>query len=483
MCRHTAKKAAVKIGTEGPYSRLYHRIHVSRIVIPSLAAIGVLFFEVFEHGIPFHPVGWTPIVDIAVFGLAGPAATFLVLTWLLHRVRERDEAEARLAQLAAHEQELLSQLERFVRAERFGLIPTLESILEAIAEETSISGGAVCLLGETGGEDLTATVSWPTAETGAQLVRVVREAGQGAQARPAADDGSVEIIVEPDQRVLSVPISDHGETLALLLLGGPADAAPPNIGVLGVVAGALALLIRNNQLYARLQSQAVIDERQELAREVHDGLAQSLGFLNFKAQQVKRLLDRGDTGQASIALDELCEGSREVYEEVRVLIRSLRSSVVLAGGLIPSLEQYCALVSRRTGLEITILADEEPDLSQEAQLQVFRVVQEALNNAYRHGMARHVSIQLSDGVGCVDLSVIDDGLGLPAPTFEAAQDAAAPASLPLSKSEEHFGLRIMRERVQSIGGELQVESREDVGTTVRIRLPAGCPQPQGAEVA
>jgi two-component system nitrate/nitrite sensor histidine kinase NarX len=201
----------------------------------------------------------------------------------------------------------------------------------------------------------------------------------------------------------------------------------------------------------------VLEERSRLAAEVHDGLAQSLGFLNVKVQQVQRLMARGQVAEASVALQELRDGSQELYAEVRGMIQGLRWARGDHGGLAQQLRQYGLEFAARTGLDVTADVGAEPDLPPEAQLQLFRIVQEALNNVHQHARARHVTVRLSNAPDGISLAVEDDGTGLRPPDREGG---------------DHFGLRIMRERAQSIGGELKVESRPGAGTALHIRVPA-----------
>jgi signal transduction histidine kinase len=469
------EKGVVMAGSSSGYSSLYNRLLMTRRVVPLLASLSVIAFEILEHGNPFRLPDWTVSAEILIFGVIGPGLTFLVFTWLIHRVAERDAAESRLAVAIAQGQRLLAQIERVVRTERLGLVPTLEHILTGIAMEHSLTAAAVYLLHRDDGDRLAPAACWPTPEAGtvlAECAQAILE--QSRSALTGCDAGQELICYARDPRLIGVPITGQCEVLGMLVLSGRAGGEPLESSLLGVVASAIALLIRNHQLYARLQSQAVLEERNELAREVHDNLAQSLGFVNFKAQHVQRLLNRGLVSEASGALEELCEGSQEVYAEVREMIQRLRSSVDVLDGLASRLQQYGEVQADRTGLEITVDAPAEPNLSPDAQLQLFRVAQEALSNVRRHAKARRVLIRLKEGPDGVMLSVEDDGSGLPSVSPGATGSSVAgdlDVSGPL-ESSDHFGLRIMRERVQSIGGEMQLESRPTKGTVLRVLVPA-----------
>ena len=240
----------------------------------------------------------------------------------------------------------------------------------------------------------------------------------------------------------------------------PGGSHLPEENILSIVASMVALLIRNGQLYAQLEYQAVIDERNHLAREVHDGLAQSLGFVNFKVQQTQRLMARGQFDKAAVALQELRDGSQKVYAEVRLMIHSLGWMVGDPGSLGEQLREYGASFGARTGLAVTINVGAEPELTEDAQLELFRVAQEALNNVFRHAEARQVVIFWGEGPDGIVLKVEDDGIGFQPQAYETAES-------------DHLGLRIMRERVQSMGGALTVESRPGRGTVLRVWVPSG----------
>jgi signal transduction histidine kinase len=379
--------------------------------------------------------------------------------------------------LQARERQLLQQVERAVETEQLGLVPTLQRILADIAVQQSIAAGAVFLFRRhAGGRSLAAVAAWPGPGAGAMLAQSALRAVR-ATARPPLS--AEEITVAPPLPIDSsapparstsahgaaaVPITSEGETLGVLVIaphastGEGAGARMLEEAVLEVVTSMMALLIRNSQLYTQLESRALLDERSRLAAEVHDGLAQSLAFLNVKVQQVQRLLARGQVAEAAVALQELREGSQEVYAEVRSLIQGLRWTMGVEAGLARGLQQYGAAIALRTGLAVTVDAPGDPDLPPEAQRQLFRVVQEALNNVHQHAHARHVTVRLSEAPACVALTVEDDGIGLRAPEREGG---------------DHFGLRIMRERVQSIGGELKAESRPGQGTSLQVLVPTG----------
>jgi signal transduction histidine kinase len=369
------------------------------------------------------------------------------------------------ARLKARERQSLQQIERAVRTEQIGLIPTLQRILIEVATEHAIAAGAVYLLRrDNDGSQLAPVASWPTQDASTLLLDNARAAMLSSANPRAVGVGSpgvgAMLGVAPGMskdRVAATPLTSDGEVLgALVFADQDSGCCLPDPSIMGVVASMMALLIRNSQLYALLQSQAVLDERNHVAREVHDRLAQSLGYLNFKIQHVQLLLARGQIAESSTAMQELRDGSQEVYAEVRLMIQELRSTTGDQGGLAQRLLQYGSVFAERTGLEVTVSAIAEPNLSPYAQGELFRVVQEALANVYRHAQARRATVRLGRDPDGVTLVVEDDGGGMESVRREDG---------------DHFGLRIMRERVQSIGGELKIVSRPGGGTTVHVHVP------------
>ncbi len=370
------------------------------------------------------------------------------------------------ARFRTRERQLLQQVQRDVASDSLGLTGTLERMLADIVEGHPVEAAAVYLLRD-GGSKLACVVSWPRPDAGKWLSGHALRAIAPAQ-RPATvpDPSPTPVVTARRIEVIAVPIADEGRVQGAFVLAGRANATLPHRSVLDVVAGIMALLIRNSQLYARLETQAVLEERSHLAREVHDGLAQALGFFNFKVQHVQRLLGRGELDEAQVALQELRSGSQEVYDEVRQLVRDLSGPAEDAGDFAARLERYCQAFTRRTGLQVSLDAAQDIPLGPEARFELFRVVQEALNNAHRHARASQVSVNLCREPRGVALTVTDDGAGMPS-SYEGG---------------DHFGLQIMSERVHSIGGDLQVLSRNGQGTAVQVRVPvevAGEPREEG----
>lgn len=212
-----------------------------------------------------------------------------------------------------------------------------------------------------------------------------------------------------------------------------------------------ALTLENLRLRAEVQSLGAMKERERLARELHDGLAQSLGIVYAHARS------GADEGEIRRSLDRIAEVSARAYEEVRQAIFGLR----LAGGtnLATALGEYLREFTRQTGLPADLVIEGEgaTALSLEAEVQVVRIVQEALANVWRHARATRATVSFTADGDNVVVAIEDDGIGFAVENLEGGQ--------------RHFGLLTMRERAESVGGALTVDSTPDRGTRVTVRLP------------
>ena len=219
-------------------------------------------------------------------------------------------------------------------------------------------------------------------------------------------------------------------------------------------------ITRNNeQLLEDQRYVAVLEERERLAGEMHDSLAQVLGYIHLGAQTTKRTLARQDVTKAEEELEDIASLAHEAYKDVREAILGLRETVSPAGGIAGTLKQYLQKFSRQAGIsaELEVQGDEAPQLSPEAEVQLVRVIQEALTNVRKHANADKAWVRIRRHNGEVNISIEDNGQG-----FDAA----------LVRANGHrFGVRIMRERVETVGGRFEIESSPRCGTKVQIYLP------------
>jgi len=218
------------------------------------------------------------------------------------------------------------------------------------------------------------------------------------------------------------------------------------------------------EAYGRLQRHAATveqlagsRERNRMARDLHDTLAHSLAALSVQLEALRTLIRR-DPEAALQAVDEAASLAKSGLEESRQAIGALRSDPVTTLGLVGALRGELRSLEARTGLTSALqVAGEGPDLTDEETQGLFRIVQEALNNAERHASAQQVTLSIAFGSDSTDMTVHDDGAG-----FD-----------PQVIGDDRYGLTGMQERAAMLGAKLQVHSHAGGGTTVRLSLPRG----------
>ena len=236
------------------------------------------------------------------------------------------------------------------------------------------------------------------------------------------------------------------------------EFAPEDEETLVRFATAAAIAIDNAHLNQRLRTLAVAEERVRIAREIHDGMAQILAYVNTKAQAVKAYLDKDKPEQASAQLEQLASAAREVYTDAREGIMALRTRVGPDQPLSEALQHYIERWELQSGIAGSLEIEGEIQVSTTVELQLLRILQEALSNTRKHSGATQVEVRIHQEQDRLIASVEDDGTG-----FD-------PSNRP-REAFPRFGLAIMRERAESIGGSLALETSPGSGTRVKIEVP------------
>jgi nitrate/nitrite-specific signal transduction histidine kinase len=273
---------------------------------------------------------------------------------------------------------------------------------------------------------------------------------------------------------LAVPLEVGGRTVGALCVGarGVRAFSPEEREVLAGLANLAAMAVENARLQERIRSLAVAEERERIAREIHDSVGQVLGYVNTKVQAVRVLLEGGRTAEARAHLEQLERAARDVYADLREAILGLRTETGPARPLVEVLGDYAARFSDLSGVTTEVVVEGDPawyTFSPIAELHLLRIVQEALTNVRRHARATRAWVRLSTDGGVVTVSVRDNGVG-----FDRER-------LPGQRSQ--FGLQTMRERAEAIGAIFEIRSREGEGTEVTVRVPLLGPVVANARVA
>jgi PAS domain S-box-containing protein len=215
------------------------------------------------------------------------------------------------------------------------------------------------------------------------------------------------------------------------------------------------------QLLEQQRALVMLQEREQLARDLHDSIGQTLAYAGFQVEAASKLFQDGQAVSAIAQLKRLAGVLHEAHAEVREYILDLRSAHSPQQPFFSVLRHYLEGFTNNYGIRVLFSADErlgDEPFSPEARMQVIRILQEALSNARRHGHSRCVRVTFVMEDSLVRMIVQDDGIG-----FDPSQPAG----------EDHLGLHLMRERTEGMGGVLRIESAAGEGTSVILEIPGG----------
>ncbi|MGW0192814.1 GAF domain-containing sensor histidine kinase [Nonomuraea sp. NPDC003201] len=253
---------------------------------------------------------------------------------------------------------------------------------------------------------------------------------------------------------LGVPIRDGDQVLGIIFLANkrtPGGFTQADQELLTLFAAHAAIALANARLYERGRELAMLEERNRVARELHDAVTQKLFSLRLTAQAASAMLDRAPE-KAAAELERVQRLAGEALSELRAVIVELRPAELDRHGLAETLRKHVRLLDRLHPSLVTFECVELPPVDPAVEVAVLRVAQEALHNALRHAEAASVSVRLAYADGRLVLIVHDDGNG-----FEQAESRG-------------LGLVSMRDRAESVGGAMTVESAHGRGTTVRVEV-------------
>lgn len=249
--------------------------------------------------------------------------------------------------------------------------------------------------------------------------------------------------------------------LAVAAVSAEALQGPRELRLLEGVGEWLAIAIENARLHQQVQDVAVLQERERIAREMHDGMAQLLGYINTETIAVRKLLDNAQLTDACAELVKMEEITRDLYADVREGILGLRLSARRHEDLLPALREYAEQYMDMSGIEVEFEVTAEAErlrLVPSAEIQLMRILQEALTNVRKHAQATAVRITFERNGRVLQATVADNGRG-----FERTR-------LP-STGWPRFGFQTMRERAEAIGGSLEIDTTPGQGTRVCVSVP------------
>ncbi len=275
-----------------------------------------------------------------------------------------------------------------------------------------------------------------------------------------------QLLIDNYRTLLAVPLMQQSGSVASdAIYGGIAlyyaemrHFSDDELGLVITFADQATLAIENAILRQQIQQAAISEERSRLARELHDSVTQSLYSLTLLAEGWRRLAENGRLESITASLAELGQIGQQALKEMRLLVHELRPPALEKEGLLGALHQRLGAVERRAGVEARLLADaDELVLDTALEECLYRIAQEALNNALKHAAATAVTVHIRAPVGRIELEVVDNGQGF---------------DLQAIRAQGGVGLQSMRERTEQLGGIWQIESSPGVGTSVRAIFDA-----------
>lgn len=414
------------------------------------------------------------IFDLIFWGLLGGSSVWLSLTWVF---RQERRYQTELAQALRQEQRANSHLSLLSEVNRqfvgsASLDEILNTALDLPRRLLPTQAAALVLLDADGPVETRATGATPI-----ELGQLRLETGieppptdeQQARFFPEAPDAGV-------ARCIRLPLHDGVTTVGWLEIYLQAGSAPDSdeLALLETIGKEIAEAIVGARRRAREEralyelERAIADERARIARDIHDGLAQSLAFRRMRIDLWQEWIE-GDPERLRDEFQELKRTLREEIQELRRAIFALRPMEFDEFGFLGGLHRYIVEFAGQHGWQAEVDLSRAPArLTHELEATTFRIVQEALTNAAKHAQATEVGVSLSETDGGLRVIVRDNGRGFDPrhPNDEVSE-------------YQHVGLRQMRERLTALRGQLTVLSRSGAGTEVRAWLPL----PREASVA
>ena len=389
-------------------------------------------------------------------------------------IREREEAATALALRNA---ELQGELQRrLAESESFGRVlvsllqkTVLEQVLDSVCTEAQgligATGSAVLLLTDQAWLEVKHRLGQPLATVerlpvdGSLAGQVVRK-GEPVLLNDPALFEQAQVYQWPADltALLALPLYVNGGIIGVLDVVNKAGGfTEEDVRVMSVFANQAAMAIEHARLQRQAEQLAVLEERQRLARELHDSVTQSLYSVTLYANAAALALAAGKGEVAAGYLSELQETAREGMRDMRLLIFQLHPPVLEAEGLVAVLQTRLAAVEDRAGLQTQFRVEGERRLPIAIEEDLYWIAQEALNNVGKHAAAQHVTVHLHFTAVSVLLEVIDDGVGF---DLQAVR----------SEGRGSGGLRSIAERTERLGGRLTHESGPGQGTRLAVEV-------------
>lgn len=256
---------------------------------------------------------------------------------------------------------------------------------------------------------------------------------------------------------VGVPMTAHGKMIGILSVYRQTKRpyGREDIALLDSVADQIGTAVESTRLYQESEQLLIVEERNRLARELHDAVTQSLYSLTLHAETSKRFVHAGQPELAGEYIEQVAETAQQALREMRLLLHNLRPAVLEQSGLVKAIGQRLDAVEKRVGVAVDYQVEGEIELPARVEEALYHIVQEALNNALKHAAASKISLRLYQEGPKVVLTVSDNGKGF---------------RLLGSTDSGGLGLTSMSERVDLLGGKLKIDSRVGGGSKIRVEL-------------
>jgi signal transduction histidine kinase/HAMP domain-containing protein len=279
------------------------------------------------------------------------------------------------------------------------------------------------------------------------------EVDSGRVTRPSTPD----VFMLPRYDIAAyIPLRARGINQGLLSCYRQDDRVynPYQISLLNAIGEQLGMAAESFRLRLKAEEAATIQERQRLARELHDAVSQSLYSLTLFARSGRDAFEVGDQKKLLDSLEQVESNSLAALKEMRLLLYQLRSLALEEGGLVRAIESRFNMVERRSGTQASVSIDESIQLSERVEQELFLLVTEALNNALKHAGASQVAVSIQPENEHIVTVVWNNGS-----SFDPSQAIGG------------MGLENMRQRAAALGGQLLISSQPGSGTWIRVEIP------------
>jgi len=269
------------------------------------------------------------------------------------------------------------------------------------------------------------------------------------------------------KRMVAVPLQCKGRVLGVYNLFLDQDRELPGevASLLRAIGELLGLALENTRLTRENLRVSLVQERQMMANEIHDSLAQTLHYMKLRMPLLHESIRQHDEVHSFKYLTDVNQALGTAYSSLRELLTHFRNRMD-PHGLVHALQETVDSFFDKTGVRLEF-ANRAPELHLpiDQELQVFHIVQEALANVGKHSRAKHARLVLDQQGGRYEITIEDDGEGI-------GQCASGHAGAARREDDSvHFGINIMRERARHLGGEIRIDSLGDRGTRVRLAFP------------